>query len=198
LTGFAHGNAGIAYALTALAEVTGEPSFEHAAAAALAYERSLFSPEQRNWPDLRNGRSEAFAAAWCHGAPGIGLSRLHVRGVHANDPFVSDETYAALATTMAQGPYGDHTLCHGDLGNADILLQASVILQDRHFRVHAEQIATSVMQSAAAAGWLCGNPLRMESPGLMTGLAGIGYAFLRLAGPARIPSVLALEAPLLI
>jgi lantibiotic modifying enzyme len=37
-------------------------------------------------------------------------------------------------------------------------------------------------------------PLGAETPGLMTGLAGIGYGLLRLAEPERVSSVLLLEA----
>jgi Lanthionine synthetase C-like protein len=37
--------------------------------------------------------------------------------------------------------------------------------------------------------------LGVESPGLMTGLAGIGYGLLRLAEPTRVPSVLVLTPP---
>jgi lantibiotic modifying enzyme len=37
--------------------------------------------------------------------------------------------------------------------------------------------------------------MEVESPGLMTGLAGIGYGLLRLAKPARVPSILTLEGP---
>ena len=36
-------------------------------------------------------------------------------------------------------------------------------------------------------GWICGNPLGVESPGLMTGISGIGYALLRLADPVPRP-----------
>jgi lantibiotic modifying enzyme len=35
----------------------------------------------------------------------------------------------------------------------------------------------------------------VETPGLMTGVAGIGYGLLRLAAPLRVPSVLALAPP---
>ena len=38
-------------------------------------------------------------------------------------------------------------------------------------------------------------PLGVETPGLMTGLAGIGYGLLRLAAPERVPNVLGLAAP---
>ena len=44
-------------------------------------------------------------------------------------------------------------------------------------------------------GWICANPVGVESPGLMTGLAGIGHELLRLAEPDRVPSVLVLEPP---
>jgi lantibiotic modifying enzyme len=38
--------------------------------------------------------------------------------------------------------------------------------------------------------------MQIESPGLMTGIAGIGYAFLRHAAPQMVPSVLMLDAPI--
>ena len=44
-------------------------------------------------------------------------------------------------------------------------------------------------------GWRCGVPLDVETPGMMDGLAGIGYELLRLAEPSQIPSVLILEEP---
>jgi class II lanthipeptide synthase len=195
LTGFAHGNAGIGYALLALYGATRQPRFQEAAALAFDYERSVYSSQQRNWPDLRNKAAQGFAAAWCHGAPGIGLSRLCALG-HSNDPQLSEEIEAALATT-AENITGDPTLCHGDLGNADILLYASETLQQPCWRNRAAQFVTAALHSARGKGWKCSNPLGVESPGLMTGLAGIGYALLRHAAPARVPSILALEAPVL-
>jgi type 2 lantibiotic biosynthesis protein LanM len=197
LTGFAHGNAGIAYALFALAEATRETRFQQGAVQALEYERSFYSPEQRNWRDLRNRAPGGFATAWCHGAPGIGLSRLCSLG-HWNDSIMSEEIDAALATTRSQGLGNNHALCHGDLGNADIMLHASVILHDDRWRADAGLITAAAMANANEAGWVCANPLGVESPGLMTGLAGIGYALLRLADPKRVPSVLALQCPVLL
>jgi lantibiotic modifying enzyme len=194
LTGFAHGNAGIAYALLALAEATGENRFQQAAVDAFAYERSLYSPEHRNWPDLRNSVVGGFASAWCHGAPGIGLSRMcSLR--YWKDPLIEQEIETALSTTWSEGLGNNHSLCHGDLGNGDILLHASEVLHERRWRDYADQIAASALDRANVTGWVCGNPLGVESPGFMTGLAGIGYALLRLANPRRVPSVLALEPP---
>ena len=47
--GFAHGTAGIAWSLFALADASGQERFQQAALAAMAYERSLFSPEKQDW-----------------------------------------------------------------------------------------------------------------------------------------------------
>lgn len=41
-------------------------------------------------------------------------------------------------------------------------------------------------------GWSYALPLGVESPGLTTGIAGIGHGLLRLAEPARMPSALTL------
>jgi type 2 lantibiotic biosynthesis protein LanM len=196
LTGFAHGNAGIAYALLALSEATGEKRYQQAGTEALAYERSLYSPEHRNWPDLRNIAGGRFVSAWCHGAPGIGLSRISALR-YWQDSFIEQEIEAALSTTWAEGLGNNHALCHGDLGNGDILLHASEVLHQRRWRACADQIAASALARANATGWVCANPLGVESPGFMTGLAGIGYALLRLANPTRVPSMLALEPPVL-
>lgn len=203
LTGFSHGVAGIAWALLELSGLTGEDRFRTTALEAIAYERSVFSPEAGNWPDFRdlgifrsvnNGDQNAFMAAWCHGAPGIGLARLRCLR-YLNDNEIRAEIDTALKTTLAEGLGGDHSLCHGDLGNLELLVQAGEVLNEPQWSSKANQLASAILASIDQHGWLCGNPLGVESPGLMTGLAGIGYGFLRLADPERVPSVLVLEPP---
>jgi len=203
LTGFSHGAAGIAWALLELATLTDIERFRAAALHAIAYERSLFSPEVRNWPDLRefniselvaNDGHKTFMTAWCHGAPGIGLARLQCLQ-HLDDREIRNEINTALKTTLSEGFGSNHSLCHGDLGNLELLLQASEILGDLQLRSQTNHLAGAILDSIRQHGWLCGNPLGVESPGLMTGLAGIGYGLLRLAEPTRVPSVLVLEPP---
>ena len=55
---------------------------------------------------------------------------------------------------------------------------------------------SAILSSIEQHGWRCGTPLGVETPGLLAGLAGIGYGILRSARPDIVPSVLALEAPL--
>jgi lantibiotic modifying enzyme len=131
---------------------------------------------------------------WCHGAPGIGLARLcSLR--HLDDEAIRAEIDTALQTTLAKGFGGNHSLCHGDLGNLELLLQASQVLAEPQWHAQVDRIAAIILESISRDGWLCGTPLGVESPGLMTGLAGIGYGLLRLAEPTRVPCVLVLAPP---
>jgi type 2 lantibiotic biosynthesis protein LanM len=203
LTGFSHGAAGVALALLKLSHVTGDDAFRKVAIAAMRYETWMFSEVQQNWPDLRSlpsvrlspeARRNNFMVAWCNGAAGIGLARL------ASLPYLDDrgmlaDINAALSTTLSRGFGFNHCLCHGDLGNIELLLQASLKLSDPKWKENVSRTTAMVLDSIKRRGLMCGVPCSVESPGLMTGLAGIGYQLLRLAEPARVPSVLLLEAP---
>lgn len=205
LTGFSHGAAGISWALLELAIQTSDDRFKTAAMQGMAYERSLFSAKDGNWPDLRVMDHEPgqapveplpFAVAWCHGAPGIGLARLLCRR-YLDDPHLKIEIETALRTTIARGFGYNHSLCHGDLGNLELLIEAARAWPDSAWCNDANRLAAGILASIGRDGWICGNPLGVESPGLMTGLAGIGYGLLRCAEPASIPSILSLAPPVL-
>lgn len=212
LGGFAHGTAGIALSLLKLAHVSGEQRYRQTALDALAYDRSLYLPAEQNWADLRtfaallnrarrseqtiSGQDETQATmvAWCHGASGIGLGR--VGGLpYLDDAFVHQEIKVAIQTTIAQGLKDNHSLCHGALGNLDLVLQATQVLNDPSYRETLAEATAMVVESIRTCGWVAGVPLGVETPGLMTGLAGIGYELLRLAEPEKVPSVLLLEPP---
>jgi class II lanthipeptide synthase len=208
LTGFAHGASGIAAALADLAATTGDPRYLDAAIAGLTFERGALRGE------LRMGRSEGdlaharfdpgLALTWCYGAPGMGLARL--RALRAIDTAGSssrpvereslhedlDET---LALTLERGFGKNHCLCHGDLGNLDFLIEAERWRPSEALRARIEALTRAVLASLVGDGWRCGTVAGIEAPGLMNGLAGIGYGLLRLAEPEHVPSVLAMEAP---
>ena len=202
-TGFSHGAAGIAWSLLKLYALSRAKRFYGAACAAIEYERSLFSPEQGNWLDQRdlgsfgrssnNGQPKSINA-WCYGAPGIGLARLDTLA-QLNDAATQTEIEVALRTTLANGFGQNHSLCHGDLGNIELLAVAGERSNDAQLRAQVQRQTALILASIKQHGWLCGLPFGVESPGLMTGLAGIGYGLLRLAAPARVPSVLTLALP---
>jgi len=180
--------------LLRLFELSDDERFLSAARLGVEYERSQFSSKLRNWIDLRSAdRDGACMTAWCHGAPGIGLSRL-LSLPWIDGPETRSEIETALETTVECGFGGNHCLCHGDLGNVDVLLEAGLRLGEPKWRIAAHRAAGMVLENIERDGWLCGNPVEIESPGFMTGLAGIGYELLRLAEPQRVPSVLSLES----
>lgn len=203
LAGISHGAAGIALALLWLGEESGDERFRRAALAGLAYERSLYSPEHRNWPDLRTGAPESvgldgdarrYTCFWCHGAPGIGLARL--AGLpYLDDALVREEIEAAVETTLSQGFGQNHSLCHGDLGNLDFLLEVARATGDSALRERVDRLAGGILDGIEEHGWLYGQPLGAEPLGLMLGLAGIVYGLARLVEPERLPTLLALAPP---
>jgi type 2 lantibiotic biosynthesis protein LanM len=210
LGGFSHGTAGIAYSLLQLAARSGERRFCATALQALEFDRSLFVPELNNWADLRvfpNRRphrdtgadpaadsSVSTMVAWCHGASGIGLARLAALP-ELDDARVRDEIDIALTATNDFGFATNHSLCHGALGNAELLLMAARVLDRADDRAALERATIQIAASIESNGWVTGVPLGVETPGFMTGLAGIGYGLLRLAEPDKLPSALVLAAP---
>jgi type 2 lantibiotic biosynthesis protein LanM len=204
LTGFSHGAAGIAWALLELFAATGDSRFREAAERGFAYERQWFSPEHDNWPDFRSiaapaggGDAPGYAMAWCHGAPGIGLSRLRAYEILDSDT-ARREAEAAIRATIrllthpALGPQSDYALCHGRAGNAELLIYAAEVLGDGTARAAAETVGRQGIEAFCRHDlpWPCGVPGGGENPSLMLGLAGIGYFYLRLHDPAGVPSVL--------
>jgi len=205
-TGFSHGAAGIAWALLELFAATGKTRFRDAAERGFAYERQWLNKENENWPDFRLVASASppetgrlsYAAAWCHGAPGIGLSRLRAYELIGGDT-MRQEAEAAIRTTtrVLNSPdggarQGDFCLCHGRGGNADLLIYAAQVLGDQAARACAATVGRQGIEFFHRKNlpWPCGVPDGGETPGLMLGLSGIGYFYLRLHDPVNVPSVL--------
>jgi lantibiotic biosynthesis protein len=206
LTGFSHGTAGVGYALMELGHATDDSEYLRAAEQAFRYERYWFDAAVGNWPDFRERlapgkrRPLSFATYWCHGAPGIALSRLRAYEV-LHDERCKDEATAALQTTREKtestlrSGIGNFSLCHGLTGNAEVLLYGNQVLGKELAGAStlALGVASEGIETYAGRGlpWPCGTGFG-ETPNLMLGLAGIGYFYLRLSEPT-VPSVLILR-----
>lgn len=209
LAGFARGATGVAWSLLHLSEVSGQQRFRQLALAALEYERSLYVPEKRNWLDLRKQpgcsiQEQRYGMSWAHGAPGIALGRLASLR-YLDDDTLRQEITAALATISQEG-FGysheqigpNHSLAHGDAGSLEALFQAGRILHGslaEEYDARLNVVASSLLTSVEANTFRLGTPRNIEAPGLMVGLAGLGYTLLRLAEPELVPSVLTMEPP---
>lgn len=164
--GFARGFQGIAWSLGRYG-VPGDRYLDAARAAA----------------DLgrRNGPA---GHGWCSGDAGTALARA-AAGVPADlDAYVRAATERPVLA--------DLSLCHGELGAVESLLW----LAAREYpatEAARRRRAGLVLAAVEQYGPQCGTPNSVPSPGLLTGLAGIGYGLLRLAFPERVPSVLLLQ-----
>lgn len=191
LTGFSHGAAGVAYALLRLHTATGVTAYRTAAQEAIDHENALFDQTRRNWPDLRDS-GNSFRREWCHGAPGIGLARLGALPALDTDEVRADIGYA-LACFRATPIAGPDHLCCGNLGRGELLVTAAARLERPDLLGEARTHAARVVTKATKEGGYHIHDLLSGSlivPGLIQGLAGIGYQLMRLADPEPLPSVL--------
>lgn len=202
LTGLSHGAAGVGLSLLELHRASGEAGFRAAAEAAFAYERSWFDPRAGNWPDLRATALQGWpeeapppcATLWCHGAPGIALSRLRAGELGDGNGCVG-EARVALETTAAairhQLAAGNYSLCHGIAGNAEVLAEGAALFEPGAGL--AREVADLGIETYLNPGdpW----PLGVhegQTESLLLGRAGTAYFYLRLHDPQR-PSVLLLR-----
>ena len=90
----------------------------------------------------------------------------------------------------------NYSLCHGLGGNSDVLLFGAERLGHPDWRSRAEDIGLRGLEThhAQKRPWPCGTYGSVEVPGLMVGLAGIGWFYLRLALPET-PTILIVLPP---
>lgn len=198
ITGFAHGLAGIACALHRLGMYTGDPAYKVAAEETVRLENKTFSPNRGNWPDLRWTKDDQaepdYADGWCHGAPGIGLSRLEM--LSDSNPSCAFDVQAAVAVLQqASLDRVDH-LCCGSTGRLAILheigLRAHLPLLQEESRQKAVSLIRRATKKQEYSLWW--SPYHHVSlPGLFQGTSGIGYSFLRLMSKTQLPNILLLQ-----
>ena len=200
LTGFSHGAAGVGYALLELYQATGDHRFRAEGAAAFAYERLLYNPDAMNWPDLRQSALRgnqpedppSYPALWCHGAPGIALSRLRASEVLGDGQYHS-EAITALETTRhslrSELHTGNYSLCHGLAGNAEILAEGNPLLDGESESLVRTIALTGIETYSRSGQYWPGGASGGATASLFLGLAGTAYFYLRL-NDATIPSVL--------
>lgn len=113
---------------------------------------------------------------WCTGLAGLVLAEREPQQV---------------SLLAEQPPLRDLSLCHGELGVLDALA-ALASRGDQAAEAARNRRAGLLLGSLSQYGPRCGTPDGVPTPGLLSGLAGIGYGLLRL-GFAHVPSVLQLD-----
>jgi type 2 lantibiotic biosynthesis protein LanM len=213
LTGFSHGAAGIGYGLLELFRKSGDKRFMKAADQAFNYEDSWYSDQNNNWPDFRtdsgNRKKDTqdnldYAITWCHGAPGIGLSRLRAYQILKDKKYLKDYMLAqkiifkTIKDRITCNVMNNYCLCHGLFGICEpLVLDGATHFSDKKCLQLVKKIAFEAIDRHHSNGqnpWPCGIQTG-QTPGLMLGLAGIGYFCLRLYDIKKIPSILIIIPP---
>lgn len=167
--GFSHGWSGIAWALHRYVRA-GPGTSRHHAAMRVAANRAMSSS-----PGDNHG--------WCSGAAGPTL----VRWAATTGPDPEESRGMAVRPVLR-----DLSLCHGEFGAVEPLVwrasegdaTAAEVLRGR---------AAHLIDIVEREDLVCGTPDDVSSPGLISGLAGVGYGLLRLGFGGAVPSVLLME-----
>jgi Lanthionine synthetase C-like protein len=102
------------------------------------------------------------------------------------DALPTDALRARCADRLAAAPPpADMTPCHGETGLLEALLAAGSA------RTLTGRVG-ALLDRLDHTGPYCGTPGGVLTPGLLTGLAGIGYGLLRVGLPEQVPSALTL------
>lgn len=131
--------------------------------------------------------------SWCHGLPSIALGRVLSLDVLRDDECgaeIDDGAYAIMEATRS----ADIGLCHGVVGNADLL---AIFSQARGVGAWHERSAEELGRAIASIERLDREfrlPVYGQFTGLFRGLAGLGWGMLRFGDP-EVPSILTLPRP---
>jgi lantibiotic modifying enzyme len=189
-TGMGHGAAGAGYFLARLGEALGEggvPYIQGAARVArwlidLSVPRGAGINVYRREPD----QMEMYQVQWCHGSPGIGIFFAELYRV------TNDSDYLALAKKCATVVDDEAATerriaqCHGLSGNGQLFLKLHRITGDAAWLEKAIAFGDTIWAQRVRNGE---HPLwrttasGASNPGIMTGMAGIGWYYLALSRP---------------
>ncbi|WP_317949344.1 type 2 lanthipeptide synthetase LanM family protein [Rossellomorea marisflavi] len=187
-TGFAHGSSGIAAALAKFNYYKHSSSIEDTIHKVVNFENSLYDYESQNW--YASEKKESLAFNWCHGAPGIILSRDIFQRYGLRSEQISLDLINGLESTSSRGFGRTRCQCHGDIGNMNILqtfnhefvkeaLYEQLNVQEAYFNKNP-------FDNGVSRG--------VEAVGFMIGVAGIGYGMLKQHDPS-LPNILCFDPP---
>lgn len=185
--GFAHGRAGIHYALLSLYRATGFAPFHAAVAVALAEGDSECAV------DPAAARTDAHAplhCTWCHDATGAALARATTLDVLDSPALRATLTVALEATRRAGIAPLDHVCC-GTLGRASALAEGGAALGHNDLTAAGTALVRATLRRARARGQYTCFPGVDDRfcLGFFQGISGIGFELLRLTHPGRLPAV---------
>lgn len=189
LSGLSHGYSGVILALNELQKYLKEKqTFSIIIQKCLERERGNF--DGQIWSDLRENVN--FTTQWCHGCTGIGLTRLELLKAGFRDETLQIELNACVDNVLAID-LEDDCLCHGNTGSYIFLSEVyKEGCLDTHRNSLVLQKLTEIERKLLDKGVTLEGMSDYPTLGFMTGLAGIGFNWLRMLHP-EIPNLLIVE-----
>ncbi|CAM3027445.1 type 2 lantipeptide synthetase LanM [Lactococcus hircilactis] len=182
-TGFAHGSSGIVVALYKIGKILGRDEGE-IVSQFLNSERRFYDNKLGVWYK-DNGRTN-YSWGWCHGIPGILLSRIELFNDGYRDEVLLQEINKLYEITLERSLGTNLTLCHGDLGNLIICSYVNSSLgrnNDIVLKLFQKQFQYYI---EAKDKIIRGT----ETISLMNGLAGIGVCMSNYNNPCNLIDIL--------
>ena len=198
--GFAHGATGIAYSLSRVFRIWPDKILLQSVKSAVEYENRYFSVAHGNWPDFkamtRFGGEPQFPNQWCYGAAGIGIGRIGILdSIEWDDHTLSRDIERACCLMEKLDLNRLDTLCCG----LSAILELCILMENygpgQKIPIQVskvrDKVAGHMINRHTEHGFFqCGGGRDEMNPSLFTGVAGIGYQFLRFLDPAEYPSLL--------
>lgn len=196
--GFSHGASGIGWALIKLGNVLGQEHFIKAGIALFASENSFLNYYEENCSNcyINILKHQYITNSWCYGSPGIALARFQSWQILGKKDWeLKHQAETALMDTLntiEEVSARFLNLCNGGSGNCEIMTEISILTKQPVILAKARALGAKwSIRYSKNHSWP-GVTGKYINPSLMSGLAGIGMLYLRLAYPRCIPSVLAL------
>jgi len=217
LCGFSHGTSGIGYAFLQLGKYFENKSFYFLSEMAFAYENQYFQEEFQNWPDFRKGffdektleefkekysegdeeyfKTPGSMRAWCHGSPGIGLSRVAAVEILGDEylPDLKNAVESTIGSVQGEAVYHTYTLCHGAGGNSMLLMEAANLLPSELYQEEINKVGDNALAQKKQLGYYTTGFSTYSGGGetsLFMGDAGVGYFLLRAYRGDNKPTIL--------
>lgn len=186
--GFAHGAAGIGYALATAGERLDSPDYVETATRLFDYDMRSYDEERNNWQTTKEGEL-AYVSSWCRGRIGSTLTRAASHAA-TGSPDRGQFSPALQCIADRESSLPGDTLCHGEAGRLDALLTIGRMESDPALIAEATNGLREFVRADVGSYDLDGQNLpEYVRPGLFTGTSGVIYTICRFSDEAAVPEV---------
>lgn len=191
ITGFSHGASGIVYALAAGGD-RDDPQVVRAIEMGLRFELDCFDAQIGTWRRWRD--ADGHGNSWCHGAPGIGLSRAGMIRAGWDHLVVREDLMRALDAARREILHID-TFCCGAIGVSEMFLTAAEVLPGEGLAEEGREVLMRTVLRRSPECYEIGTSTNAVChPGLYQGWPGIAHGLARSQNSA-VPSFALWDLP---